>query len=158
MTQVHLELGDKDPAHIRADADVEAPAADRAVLGRFSKALAEGSRKWTLSHPFHDKAMLGPVVNAAAAARIRDQVAQAIAGGARRFVGSDGGTNTAYVPALVTHHLSGSLDSAAVPSRWSRIFLGYNRFHDDWDCVRPDLGGIPVPGNLAVDAAERATA
>jgi len=67
-------------------------------------------------------------------------------------------THYAYDPGagLVTRHLSGSLDAAAVLSRYSRIFLDYNRFPDDWDYVRPDLGGIPVPGNLAIDAEERA--
>ena len=67
-------------------------------------------------------------------------------------------THFAYDPGagLVTRHLSGSLDAAAVLARYSRIFLDYNRFHDDWDYVRPDLGGIPVPANLAIDADERA--
>lgn len=55
----------------------------------------------------------------------------------------------------VTRHLSRSLDAAAVLSRYSRIFLDYNRFPDDWDYIRPDLGGIPVPLNLVVDAADR---
>ena len=67
-------------------------------------------------------------------------------------------THYAYDPGagLVTRHLSASLDAAAVLARYSRIFLDYNRFQDDWDYVRPDLGGIPVPGNLVVDTGERA--
>lgn len=67
-------------------------------------------------------------------------------------------THYAYDPgaALVTRHLSRSLDAAAVLARYSRIFLDYNRFPDDWDYIRPDLGGIPVPRNLVVDDAERA--
>lgn len=121
MTQVHLELGGKDPAYIRADADIDALAADlaegcfsnagqsccsveriyvdRAVLGRFSDALAAEAEKWTLGHPFKDKAMLGPVVNVGAAQRIMDQVAQAVAGGARLIVGNS--ADAAYVPAQV---------------------------------------------------------
>ena len=123
MTQVHLELGGKDPAYIRADADIDALVADiaegcfsnagqsccsveriyvdRAVLGRFNEALAEESKKWTLGHPFTDKAMLGPVVSARAADRIRDQVAQAVAGGARIVAGSGASADAAYVPAQV---------------------------------------------------------
>jgi predicted N-formylglutamate amidohydrolase len=67
-------------------------------------------------------------------------------------------THYAYDPGagLVTRRLSESLDAAALLARYSRIFLDYNRFHDDWDYIRPDLGGIPVPGNLAVDHHERA--
>lgn len=121
MTQVHLELGGKDPAYIRADADIDALAADlaegcfsnagqsccsveriyvdRAVLGRFSEALVAEAGKWTIGHPFNDKAMLGPVVNAGAAGRIMDQVAQAVAGGARLLAGD--GVDAAYVPAQV---------------------------------------------------------
>lgn len=123
LTQVHLELGGKDPAYIRADADIDALAADmaegcfsnagqsccsveriyvdRAVLDRFCEALAAESRKWTLGHPFKDRAMLGPVVSVGAADRIRNQIAQAVAGGARVIAGEGAGTDTAYVPAQV---------------------------------------------------------
>jgi predicted N-formylglutamate amidohydrolase len=66
-------------------------------------------------------------------------------------------THYAYDPGagLVTRRLSASLDAPAVLARYSRIFLDYNRFVDDWDYIRTDLGGIPVPGNLAVDDDER---
>ena len=123
MTQVHLELGGKDPAYIRADADIDALAADlaegcfsnagqsccsveriyvdRAVLGRFTEALAEQAKTWTIGHPFEDKAMLGPVVNAAAAERIRGQVSLALAAGARLVSNNGDGAGAAYVPAQV---------------------------------------------------------
>lgn len=58
--------------------------------------------------------------------------------------------------AALTRALAARLDSPAVLARYSRLFLDYNRFPGAWDCLRPDLGGVPVPGNLRVDAAERA--
>src|SRR5690606_23565860 len=34
--------------------------------------------------------------------------------------------------------------------------VDYNRFANDWDHMRPDLGGIPVPGNRNLDETEKA--
>jgi predicted N-formylglutamate amidohydrolase len=66
-------------------------------------------------------------------------------------------THYAYDPgaALVTRRLSQSQNARGVLARYSRIFLDYNRFADDWDYIRPDLGGIPVPGNLSIEAEDR---
>ncbi|MEW5421631.1 N-formylglutamate amidohydrolase [Amorphus sp. 3PC139-8] len=55
-----------------------------------------------------------------------------------------------------TRCLSGKLAAPAVIARYSRLFLDFNRPSDEWDVLRPDLGGIPVPANLAADADERA--
>jgi len=55
----------------------------------------------------------------------------------------------------LTRRLSQMLRAPAVIARYSRLFLDYNRPAEEWDYMRPDLGGIPVPGNLAVDADER---
>lgn len=123
MTHVHLELGGKDPAYIRADADLDALIpdiaegcfsnagqsccsveriyVDRSIHGRFSEALAEESRKWTIGRPFDGKPMIGPVVSAAAAERIRSQVDQAVAGGARLIASGTADAGPAYVPAQV---------------------------------------------------------
>ncbi|WP_201410720.1 N-formylglutamate amidohydrolase [Mesorhizobium sp. J8] len=54
----------------------------------------------------------------------------------------------------LTRRLSRTLRAPAVIARYSRLFLDYNRPAEEWDFMRPDLGGIPVPGNLAVDAAD----
>lgn len=54
-----------------------------------------------------------------------------------------------------TRALSGKLAAPAVIARYSRLFLDFNRPADEWDALRPDLGGIPVPANLAADADER---
>ncbi|MBL8581194.1 MAG: aldehyde dehydrogenase family protein [Rhizobiaceae bacterium] len=123
MTAVHLELGGKDPAYIRADADIEKLVADiaegsfsnagqsccsveriyvdRAIHDRFVDALVAETAKWTIGHPVEDKAMLGPVVRQAAADRIRGQLNDAVAAGARRLVNSGTNLGAAYVPAEV---------------------------------------------------------
>ncbi|MER8830881.1 N-formylglutamate amidohydrolase [Mesorhizobium sp. M0938] len=54
----------------------------------------------------------------------------------------------------LTRRLSRTLRAPAVVAHYSRLFLDYNRPAGEWDFMRPDLGGIPVPGNLAVDAAD----
>lgn len=43
----------------------------------------------------------------------------------------------------------------ALLGRYSRLFLDYNRRPGDWDCIRPDMGGIPIPGNRGIDEGER---
>ena len=48
----------------------------------------------------------------------------------------------------LTRRLSQHLQAPAVVAHYSRLFLDYNRPVEEWDHMRPDLGGIPVPGNL----------
>ncbi|MCO5071732.1 MAG: N-formylglutamate amidohydrolase [Rhizobiaceae bacterium] len=66
-------------------------------------------------------------------------------------------THYAYDPGVdgLTRALSQRLNAPAVLARYSRIFVDYNRFDSDWDHMRPDLGGIPVPANMAISDAER---
>ncbi|GGE12558.1 Acyl-CoA reductase [Gemmobacter megaterium] len=123
MTSVHLELGGKDPTYIRADADidrivgdiaegcfsnagqsccsVERIYVDQQIEGRFTEALLAEAAKWTIGHPVRDKAMLGPVVSAAAAGRIRGQIDAALAAGARGLLTPTSDLGAAYVPATV---------------------------------------------------------
>jgi predicted N-formylglutamate amidohydrolase len=54
----------------------------------------------------------------------------------------------------LTRRLSQTLRAPAVVAHYSRLFLDYNRPAGEWDFMRPDLGGIPVPGNLAPDAVD----
>lgn len=67
-------------------------------------------------------------------------------------------THYGYDPGVdgLTRTLSERLDAPAVLARYSRIFVDYNRFATDWDHMRPDLGGIPVPGNRNLDETEKA--
>lgn len=51
--------------------------------------------------------------------------------------------------AALTLLLAERLAAPAIMANYSRLFLDLNRAPADWDCLRPDMGGIPVPGNLA---------
>jgi predicted N-formylglutamate amidohydrolase len=55
----------------------------------------------------------------------------------------------------LTRRLADDLNAHALLARYSRIFLDFNRLDGDWDCMRPDLGGIPVPGNRGIATADR---
>lgn len=55
----------------------------------------------------------------------------------------------------LTRRLSQRLRAPAVVAHYSRLFLDYNRPVDEWDHMRPDLGGIPVSGNLHVSETDR---
>jgi acyl-CoA reductase-like NAD-dependent aldehyde dehydrogenase len=108
FTHVHLELGGKDPAYVRSDADLPKAVSQLAegcfsnsgqsccsverlyvhadIHNRFVEAFTEEARKWTLGHPLDAKPMIGPVVRATAAVSIRRQIEEALNKGARRTV------------------------------------------------------------------------
>ncbi len=108
---VGFELGGKDPALVLPDADLEftvGSLVDGAfynagqsccgieriyvhaeVYDRFIEAYAEGVRGYVLGNPLEDGVTLGPVVNEAAAQRVRAHNAQAVAKGARALVPAD---------------------------------------------------------------------
>ena len=103
-----LELGGKDPAYVRADADL-AHAADGIVDGAFFNAgqsccgvervyvhadvhdeflerALELVRGYRLGNPLEADTTLGPLVRASAADAVRDQVAEAVRAGARALI------------------------------------------------------------------------
>jgi len=124
---VGLELGGKDPAYVRRDADLEFAAehiadgaffnagqsccaveriyVDRAVHDDFVEALRARLGHYRLGHPLQTDTTLGPVINPAAAQRIRAQLAEAERRGARRLVGPGSAPAQAtadnYLPAEV---------------------------------------------------------
>jgi predicted N-formylglutamate amidohydrolase len=55
----------------------------------------------------------------------------------------------------VALQLSSVLDATVVAAVYSRLFFDINREPDDWECIRPDMGGIPIPGNVGIDNAEK---
>jgi acyl-CoA reductase-like NAD-dependent aldehyde dehydrogenase len=103
-----LELGGKDPAYVRADAPVEATAAElvdgaffnagqsccgveriyvqRDRFDEFVDAYVALTRQYVLGNPLDGATTLGPMVRAGAADFVRGQVAEAVAKGARSIV------------------------------------------------------------------------
>lgn len=140
MVGFTLELGGKDPGYVRADADIDATAAAMAfgysdnsgqsccsleriyvherVYDDFVEALREHSARITLGHPIEEKCDIGPVVNAAAADRIRAQLSDAVSKGGRlllpenRFAIARPGT--AYVEPQVVFDADHTMDVATV--------------------------------------------
>ena len=106
---VGLELGGKDPAYVRADADVAYAAAevadgslynagqsccaiervyvDRRVHRRFIEALVEETKKRVPADPASESTNLGAIAQASGLATIRDHVDEALAKGARLLAG-----------------------------------------------------------------------
>jgi len=108
FVQVGLELGGKDPAYVRADADVD-NAVENLVDGalfnagqsccaveriyvhgslydRFVEAAVALTRKYVLGNPLDPSTTLGPLARASAAQAVRARIAEAVAHGARALV------------------------------------------------------------------------
>jgi acyl-CoA reductase-like NAD-dependent aldehyde dehydrogenase len=105
---VGLELGGKDPAYVRADADVAFAAeqladgaffnagqsccgieriyVDAAVYAPFVEGLVEAVRAYRLGDPREPETTLGPLVKPAAAEFVRGQTAEAVGAGARPLI------------------------------------------------------------------------
>lgn len=104
-----MELGGKDPALVLADADIAFAAeslvdgafynagqsccgieriyVEEAVFDDFVEAFLEHTRRYVLGDPLEASTTLGPMVDAKSARFVRDQVAAAIEGGAKRLLG-----------------------------------------------------------------------
>lgn len=55
----------------------------------------------------------------------------------------------------LTMSIAKKFDATAIVSEYSRLFLDYNRKRLDPGCIRLDMGGIPIPGNLRLSSDER---
>jgi len=105
---VGLELGGKDPGYVRADANldhaienlvdgaffnsgqsccgIERIYVDERVYDRFVEGAVALTRQYVLGEPTKPETTLGPLVRASAAAHVRDQIAEAVAKGARALI------------------------------------------------------------------------
>lgn len=103
-----LELGGKDPAYVRADAPLEATVENlvdgaffnagqsccaveriyvqRALFDDFVDGFAEVTRRYRLGNPLDPETTLGPMVRADAAEKVRAQVREAVAMGAKLLI------------------------------------------------------------------------
>ncbi|MFV1990909.1 MAG: aldehyde dehydrogenase family protein [Acidimicrobiales bacterium] len=130
---VSLELGGKDPAYVRADADLEftVPSlvdgsffnsgqsccaieriyVDRSIHDQFvADFVAETKRSQILGDPTEQTTTLGPVVNQGAARDIRAQIAQAVDAGAELLAGENDPSNESnYIPATVLSSVDHSM-------------------------------------------------
>ena len=121
--------------------------------------------------------MCAPALSEAATAALAAEAVEVVAGSGGLLLISEHAGNRVpapwrslgLAPALLDTHfawdvgagaltrlLAQRLAAPAVCGAYSRLFLDLNRFPGDWDCLRPDLGGIPVPANLAPSEEERA--
>lgn len=105
---VGLELGGKDPAYVRADADIP-HAVENLVDGcyfnagqsccgieriylhsdiydSFLDSFVELTRNYRLGNPLEAETTIGPMVNAKAADAVREQIREAVAAGARSLI------------------------------------------------------------------------
>ncbi len=105
---VGLELGGKDPAYVRADADIghavenlvdgsffnsgqsccgiERIYVERAVYDEFVERFAVLTRAYVLGNPLEPETTLGPVIKSSAAAFVRGQIAEAVSMGAKTLI------------------------------------------------------------------------
>ncbi|PKM08012.1 MAG: aldehyde dehydrogenase [Gammaproteobacteria bacterium HGW-Gammaproteobacteria-4] len=105
---VGLELGGKDPAYVRSDADIahavenlvdgsyfnsgqsccgiERIYVDQAICSAFVERFVDLTRQYVLGNPLEESTTLGPLVKPSAAEFVRGQIAEAVSKGARALL------------------------------------------------------------------------
>lgn len=124
-----LELGGKDPAYVRADANldnavenlidgaffnsgqsccgVERIYVAESVYDGFVERFVENARGWTLGNPLDADTIVGPMARGNFADHVRQQTDEALRGGATRHLNSKHALDTAGSPYLAPEVLTG---------------------------------------------------
>jgi acyl-CoA reductase-like NAD-dependent aldehyde dehydrogenase len=160
FTGVGLELGGKDPAYVRPDADldytldnlvdgvyfnagqsccgIERIYVQRGIYDRFVAGFVERTRRYVLGNPLDPATTLGPMVRTRAADWVRRQIAEALAAGARALI------DEAHFPA----------SRPGTPYLAPQVLADVNH---GMSVMREESFG-PVVGIMAVDTDEEAVA
>jgi acyl-CoA reductase-like NAD-dependent aldehyde dehydrogenase len=178
-----LELGGKDPAYVRADANL-AHAIDSLTDGAFFNAgqsccgikriyvaaprfdefvagVVDLTRQYRLGSPLDPETTLGPVVRTAAADAVRSQVQEAVAGGARQLIAESAfGASKPGTPYLAPQVLVGVDHSMAIMRQETfGPAVGIMRVESDDEAVRlmndSDFGLTAAIYSTDVERAER---
>ena len=161
FTDAGLELGGKDPAYVRSDADLAFAAANiadgaffnsgqsccgiervyvaRSCFDEFVAAVAATADQYRLGSPLDSETTLGPMVNGRSADEVRDQIASAVASGAR------------IVNDVTRHEARGGPGS---PYHEPVVLIDVDH---GMDVMREESFG-PVVGIMAVDSDDEAVA
>lgn len=127
-----LELGGKDPAYVRSDADVSQAAenladgaffnsgqsccgieriyADAAMFDELVEGIVEHAKALVLGDPTDEATTLGPMASVKGADAVRQQIADAIAAGAKAHLPVDENWGSAYLAPQVLTNVDHSMD------------------------------------------------
>ncbi|KIJ19726.1 aldehyde dehydrogenase [NAD(P)+] [Paxillus involutus ATCC 200175] len=157
---VALELGGKDPAYVRPDADLKYTVAElvdgamfnsgqsccaieriyvhEAVYEEFKDQYVDLVKKYVLGDPTKSETSLGPVVSIASAQRIRKQVADAVEAGATALIPENlfpiAQPGTAYVAPQVLVNVNHTMD-VMMEETFGPV-VGIQKVSSDEDAIR----------------------
>jgi acyl-CoA reductase-like NAD-dependent aldehyde dehydrogenase len=151
-----LELGGKDPAYVRADADlkfavenlvdgayfnsgqsccgIERIYVERKIHKDFVEAFAELTRQYRLGNPLEKDTTLGPLVRTEAADSVRAQIRQAVKKGARALLQLKDRPRSPYLPPEVLIDVDHGMD-VMVEESFGPV-VGIQAVKDDEEAVK----------------------
>jgi acyl-CoA reductase-like NAD-dependent aldehyde dehydrogenase len=151
-----LELGGKDPAYVRADADlpfavenlvdgayfnsgqsccgIERIYVDHKIQKKFVEAFVELARRYRLGNPLEKETNLGPLVRTQAADAVRAQIRQAVKKGAKALLQLKDTPRSPYLPPEVLINVDHGMD-VMVEESFGPV-VGIQPVKDDEEAVK----------------------